>query len=315
MISCPWPIWPVAYLVHRLGVAPDAVPIPRTPMLGLKMLAYYDLPTRSGAKPTLVGTYPCIVFGTVAADSRTHAHRIYVAKGGAGKADLGIGADGKPRDPKKSARVLEGDNTSGRSVLWGDPRRAAHVVVAEGVETAAALALAFAQEIEAGEVAVASAITAAGVEAFQPYPNTARVTVAADRDEEPKPNGRPGSRRGEEAAREFGQRHHETLEVAIALPGNQGESVDWLDVRREGADAVRAGILAASPFAPAELDAADSRTARKPLIRVMGGDLADAVEASLARISHRGRCIGPRDLRSSFCDKRVDQFRCGVRCR
>ena len=121
------------------------------------------------------------------------------------------------------------------------------------------MALALAAEIEAGEVAVAAAITAGGVEAFQPYPATRRVTIAADRDEAPKPNGKPGSRRGERAAREFGLRHHETLEIAIALPGKPGESVDWLDVlRRDGADAVRAGILAASPFVPtpAELDAA-----------------------------------------------------------
>ena len=173
-------------------------------------------------------------------------------------------------------------------MLWGDPERAPQIVVAEGIETGAAVALALAAEIEAGEVAVAAAISAGGVEAFQPYPATRRVTVAADRDEAPKPNGKPGSRRGERAAREFGLRHHETLDIAIALPGKPGESVDWLDVlRRDGADAVRAGILAASPFAPtpAELDAAKLEAdaeARRPLIRVMGGDLAPAVAAALA---------------------------------
>jgi hypothetical protein len=241
---------PLAYLAHRLGVAADAVPTPSTPMVGLKSLGYYDPPPfGSQTKPKLVGEFPCAVFGTVAADGRTHAHRIYLAPGGAGKADLGAGSDGHPRDPKKSAKILDGDNTSGRSVLWGDPERAPHVIIAEGIETGAAVALALAAEIQSGEAAVASAITAGGVEAFQPYPATRRITIAADRDEASK-NGKHGSRRGEEAAREFGRRHHETLEIAVALPGAPGESVDWLDVlRREGADAVRAGILAASPFA------------------------------------------------------------------
>ena len=62
----------------------------------------------------------------------------------------------------------------------------------EGIETACGCRVGLRVEIEAGEAAVASAITAGGVEAFQPYPDTTRVTVAADRDEAPKPNGKPG---------------------------------------------------------------------------------------------------------------------------
>ncbi len=244
---------PVAYLAHRLGVAVEDVPIPSTPMVGLRALGYYDpTPPGSRAKPKLVGEFACCVFGTISSDGRTHAHRIYVAEGGAGKACLGNGADDRPRDPKKSAKIIDDDNTSGRSVLWGNANPASHIVVAEGIETGAAIALALAADIEAGETAVASAITAGGVEAFQPFPATRRVTIAADRDEAPKPNGKPGSRRGEQAAREFCQRHYKALEVAIALPGRPGESVDWLDVlRRDGVDAVRAGILAARPFAQA----------------------------------------------------------------
>ena len=69
------------------------------------------------------------MFGTVAADGRTHAHRIYLAPGGAGKADLGSGPDGQPRDPKKSARIIGDDNTSGCSVLWGDPERAPWIIL------------------------------------------------------------------------------------------------------------------------------------------------------------------------------------------
>ena len=257
---------PLAYLAHRLGVAAEAVPIPRTPMLGLKTLGYYDPPMPgSRAKPKLVASFPCAVFGTASADGRTHAYRIYLAPGGAGKADLGIGPNGHLRDPKKSARVLGDDNTAGRAVLWGDAERAPHIILSEGIETAAAVALAMAAEVAAGEVAVAAAISATGVEAFQLYPNTARVTIAADRDEAAKPDGKPGSRRGERAARTFGLKHHDRIKVAVSLPGASGESVDWLDVLvRDGAEAVRAGILAAEPFVPtpAELDEASQARCR-----------------------------------------------------
>ena len=253
---------PLAYLAHRLGVTAEAVPIPSTPMVGLKALGYYDAPLRgSRAKPTLVGKYPCAVFGTVAADGRTHAHRVYLAPGGAGKADLGTGPDGRPRNPKKSARIIGVDNTAGRSVLWGDPERAPHIIVTEGIETGAAVALAMSAEIAAGEVVVAAAISANGVEAFQPYPATKRITVAADRDEAAKTKGAPASRRGERAACEFGLRHHESLAISIALPGKPGESADWLDVlRRDGIQAMRAGLTAASPFFPAQAELDDRAT-------------------------------------------------------
>ncbi len=243
---------PVAYLAHRLGAGVEAVPSPDTAMVGLKALGYYDPPPAgSKAKPNLVGDFPCAVFGTVAADGRTHAHRIYVAPGGAGKADLGPGLDGRPREPKKSAKLTGDKPITGCAVLWGDPSHAPHLVVTEGIETGAAVALALSDEIKAGGIAVAAAISATGVEAFQPYPVTVHVTVAADRDEAAKGNGRPGSRRGEGAARNFGLKHHERLKVAIAIPGNSGESVDWLDVLvQHGRDAVRQGILAAAPFVP-----------------------------------------------------------------
>jgi hypothetical protein len=198
---------PKAYLGHRLGVPLNAVPIPTTPMIGLIALGYDDpLPRGSKAKPKPIGDFPCAVFGTVGADSGTHAHRIYVEPGGAGKADLGIGPDGRPRNPKKSAKILEDDYTAGRSVLWGDPTTAPHIVITEG--TGAAVAVALAAEIEVGQIAVAAAITAAGIEAFQSYPATVSVTIAADRDEAPADGGRPGSHRGEKAARDFGLKAH-----------------------------------------------------------------------------------------------------------
>ena len=50
---------PLAYLAHRLGVAVDAVPIPSTPIVGLKALGYYDPPPPgSQAKPKLVRRIP-----------------------------------------------------------------------------------------------------------------------------------------------------------------------------------------------------------------------------------------------------------------
>jgi phage/plasmid primase-like uncharacterized protein len=250
---------PIAYLAHRLGVAPDAVPVPRTPIAGLKALGYYDPPPQgSKAKPKLVGEFPTAVFGTVAADGRTHAHRIYLAPRGVGKANLGTDPTGRARNPKKSARVIGNDNTAGRSVVWGDPAIAPHIILAEGIETGAAIALAMQAEITANEIAVAAAITAGGVEAFIPYPATARITIGTDRDEGEK-DGKPGSRRGERAARACGIRHHEQLTIDIALPGAPGESVDWLDVLlRDRIDAVRAGLQRAAPFVPSqeELDAA-----------------------------------------------------------
>jgi Domain of unknown function (DUF927)/Toprim domain len=248
-----------AYPAFRLGTPPDEVPMPSTPVAGWRALAYYDPPGRKGGKPKLVGHFPCVVFGTVAPDGRRHAHRIYVAPGGQGKAELGTRSDGRPRDPKKSAKLRDGQSAAGCAVLWGAPAIARHLVLAEGIETAAALAFAHRAEIEANELAIAAALSASGISSFEPWPVTRRVTVAADRDE-----GRPaddrGHRAGERAAREFALRHHEQLEVQIALPGQPGEDIDWLDVlRREGVDAVRAGLQAAPRYVPTSREIEDAR--------------------------------------------------------
>ncbi len=250
---------PRAYLAHRLGIAPAAVLMPYTACVGWKAASYWEAPAKGTGKPVEVGQFPCAVFATVAADGERHAHRIFLAPGGAGKADLGTGANGKPRDPKKSAKApVDGVSTAGRSVIWGNTEKAAHVVVTEGIETGAAVAHAFRREIEAGEIAVAAAISASGVAAWQPWPATRKVTIAADRDEAPKA-GRPlPSKAGEKAAREFGMRRQDegsTIEVRIALPGAGGTATDWLDVIvADGVDAVRTGINAAKPFKPTEAE-------------------------------------------------------------
>jgi Toprim domain len=239
-----------SYLAYRLDVPPDQVPLPSTPVAGWRALAYYDAPARQGGRPKLVGQYPCVVFGTRASDGRSHAHRIYVAVGGAGKAALGVGPAGHPRNPKKSAKLAAGQSAAGCAVLWGDPATASHVIVAEGIETAAALALGHRAEIEAAEIVVAAALSTSGISVFAPWPATRVVTIAADRDEH-RPEDDRGFKAGETAARAVARAHHERLEVRIALPGEPGEDVDWLDVlRRAGVDAVRAGIATASRFEP-----------------------------------------------------------------
>jgi hypothetical protein len=173
---------------------------------------------------------------------------------GCGKAELGTDARGKPRDPKKSARLLDGQpSTAGCSVVWGNPDTG-HVVVTEGIENGAAVACALREEIERGELAVLSAITAHGVEGFVPWPSTRRITVASDRDEA-KPGA--GFKRGERAARRLALRLAQ-IEVSLALPGASGEKIDWLDVLLgEGLAAVRAGILAAAVVVPSPEDIAE----------------------------------------------------------
>jgi hypothetical protein len=253
---------PFVYLAARLDIAENDVPRPSTRVVGLRSLSYYDPPAKKDEKPILVGEWPCAVFGTVAADGRSHAHRIYLFPDGCAKAALGLGPINKPRNPKKSAKLIGDDNTAGFAVLWGDPATAPLLVLFEGIETAAAGARAFKSEIDAGEIAVAAAITAGGIEAFQPYPATRRVTIGADRDEAPK-GDKPGNRRGEIAARAFGLKHHEQIEVQIALPGNPGEKADWLDIfRRGGANAVRNGILSGAPFVPTDEEIGTAESAK-----------------------------------------------------
>jgi phage/plasmid primase-like uncharacterized protein len=216
--------------------------------VGLKSLAYFDPPRRANGKPVHVGDFPAAVFETLNRDGKRHAHRIYLAPGGAEKAELGLTSDGQRRKPKKSAKKIADESTSGCSVIWGDPSNAETEIIVEGIETGAAVALAFESEITSRNVAVAACITADGVETFKHWPAARHIIVGADRDEVSK-DARPPTRRGEIAAHKFARLHHREIAVSIALPGKSGEKVDWLDMlRREGIDALRAGILAAVPF-------------------------------------------------------------------
>ena len=272
-----------SYLACRLGVPADEVLMPSTPAVGWRELPYYDPPAQKNDSPKLVGRYPCIVFGTISLDGRQQAHRIHVAADGAGKADLGVAPDGRPRDPKKSARLKKGQSAAGCAVLWGDPAKASHLLLAEGIETAAALALAHRAEVAVGDVVVAGALSTGGIRTFVPWPATRMVTIAADRDES-KPKDDRSFKAGESAARAFAHGHHERLEIRIALPGDPGEGVDWLDVlRRAGVDAVRTGIAAASRFEPPARKAASG--AGETEVEASG----DATEAALREIVTRAR--------------------------
>jgi Domain of unknown function (DUF927)/Toprim domain/CHC2 zinc finger len=242
---------PFIYLASRLDIDPAELPRPTTRVAGIKSLEYFDPPASEGAKPKVVGSWPCAVFGTRAVDGREHAHRIYLAPDGRNKANVGEVRDGVIRDPKKSARLVDGQpSVAGCATLWGDPARAPHLVITEGIETGASVAYSFRDEIDNADVAVAAAISAGGVEASAPWPATKSITVAADRDEG-KQGG--GYQRGEKAARRFAAKHFREIEIRIALPGQAGESVDWLDIlRREEVEAVRCGIHNAVPFKPSD---------------------------------------------------------------
>ncbi|MDP4026330.1 DUF927 domain-containing protein [Methylobacterium sp. NEAU 140] len=265
---------PRAYLAHRLGIEADTVLMPTTPAVGLRALGYYDPPKGKGTgKPVHVGDYPCAVYGQTDAAGRQHAHRIYLKAEGRGKADLGMAANGTVREAKKSAKRVGEESTAGRVVTWGDPARSPWCIIAEGIETASAVAHAFRQEIEAKALYVAAGVNAGGIEAFAPWPETRRVTVAADRDEMAKITAPNPSRRGERAARTFGVRHHEQVAVAYALAGEPGSATDWLDIHTAGGpDAVRAGILAAQAFEPTAQEADGERD------RVEGLDELQRVE-------------------------------------
>lgn len=244
---------PQAYLAHRLEMEPADVLMPSTRCVGIKRLAYWVPPQQQGGNPEHIGDHPCAVFETKGLKGQWHALRIYLAPDGTGKADLGRGPNGSRRDPKKSAKKRKGQKTAGLSVSWGDPTKAPHIIISEGIETGAAIAQVFRPEIKDGSVAVAATISAAGMRAFTPRPETKTVTVAADRDEEDdrSKNGKAG----EKAARAFAAKHHESVDVRIALPGKPGRKIDWLDVfLSDGAESVRHGILDATPFAPSAED-------------------------------------------------------------
>jgi hypothetical protein len=291
------------YLAHRLGLEPNMVPRPLTKVVGIRQLAYFDAPRQKGEKPLHVGDFPAAVFETIDRNDGRHAHRIYLAFAGLGKAELGHSADGTRRDPKKSARKIGNEKTTGRSVIWGDPSKAETAIICEGIETAAAVAFAVNTEITSGTVMVAACITATGIEAFQPWPAVKRVIVGADRDEFSGQGDAP-SRRGVIAAQKFAQLHHTEISISIALPGRPGEKIDWLDLlRREGVEAVRRGIYEAVSFeAHSQDNSPESKEDRRAGEGAKQADVIIRLARERAQLFHT-----PEG--TSFADVRVEGHR------
>ena len=59
---------PFDYIGARLGTDPADVPRPATQVEGIKSLEYFARLTGRRAKAKMVGSWPCAVFGKVAAD-------------------------------------------------------------------------------------------------------------------------------------------------------------------------------------------------------------------------------------------------------
>ena len=214
-----------------------------------------------------------------------------------------VRSNGQRREQKKSARKTLDESTAGRGVVWGDSSGAELELIFEGIETAAAAALAFQTEIAAGKTMIAACITAGGIEAFKPWPSAKRIIVGADRDETCN-GGRPSTRRGEVAARKFADLHHRQIAISIALPGKSGEKLDWLDLlRRDGVEAVRDGILAAVPFEPDRgdnpPDAKDERCKHKGMKQA---DIAINLARENAELFHTADG-------TAFADIRVENHR------
>jgi len=264
----------VGYLRSRLGREPV---MPSTKTVGWTNFPYFET-SDTADRPVHVGDWPCAAFETISADGRVHAHRIYVGPDGDGKADLG-----KKRDPKKSASKSDpSDNVSGCSVIWGDPTTAPICILCEGIETAAAVAWVVREAIGQGKVYVAAAISASGMASFIPWPATGTVIVAADRDEN-KPKGKQGYRAGEKAARSFCAVHYGKIELETALPGNDGENADFLDMLlNDGEEAVRDRLDEGGEYEPRD----DDRRPTRPRM---------TIEMEASRI----------DLRVAECEKAI----------
>jgi len=232
------------YLASRLECDPL---MPSTKIVGWTSFPYFEA---GNDKPVHVGDWSIAAFETVSADGRTHAHRIYLDEDGRGKANLGKG-----RDPKKSAtKASPDDNVSGCSVLWGDPTTAPICIICEGIETGAAIAVSVQESIGKGMVSVAAALSTSGIIGFIPWPATERLIIAADRDED-KPKDKKGYQAGEKAARSLCIKYYEKLDMEISLPGDKGETVDFLDMMlSDGVEAVRDRLNDGYDFEPREDD-------------------------------------------------------------
>lgn len=240
------------YLAARLGIDPAEVIMPTTPYVGLRELEFYDPPDKRNNR-LLVGRFPCAVFGMVDTKGEVvGAIRVYLSPDGKTKADLGNDADGNKRKVKPFAR----GNQSGGEVLFGNPETATVKATCEGVETGASIFHA-AMAHHDGRVLVGCGGTATGMAATGRQPNIIKLVAACDRDERQKHPDKPASQAGLRYGRQLASNHYESVAVSIALPGDAGESVDWLDIlHRDGVDAVYNGVFRdCKPYEPTDDDA------------------------------------------------------------
>ena len=236
------------YMSRRLGVPRDLVPAPATPFVGISSLEYFDQSNGADGKTRKpLCSLPCLVFGMVNHNGDlTGAIRIYLDPTGKDKASLGLDSDGNPRRVKPFTPGTK----SGGEIQFGNPKTATVKVCCEGVETGAAVAVA-AKADRDDRVLIACAGTASFMAALDRQPGIVRMIAACDRDEAQRTPDKPPSKAGEKAGVTLLTKHHEDVSAALALPGNPGEKVDWLDIlRRDGASAVWSGINEAPAFEP-----------------------------------------------------------------
>ena len=224
--------------------------MPSTPVVGWR-----ELPTtirrRRRETSRLVGRHPCVVFGTVAPDGRRHAHRIYVAptapaKPSSALARMDVRAIRRSRPLRPRVRAPPAASCSGAI------RRRRHTCCSRRVSRPRLPSRSHTRPRSRPARSLVPRPCRPAASGLRALAGDPRVTIAADRDEA-RPQDDRGFKAGEKAARAFALAHHERLEVRIALPGDPGEDVDWLDVlRRAGVEAVRIGIAGAQRFEPAD---------------------------------------------------------------
>jgi putative DNA primase/helicase len=246
---------PRIYLGFRLGLPATEVVMPTTPVAGWRELGYFD-----GDPKRPVGKFPAAVFALISPDGRSHAQRIYLASGGQGKAEIPPREDGTRRDPKKAVPLPKDERIDGQCVYWGDPATAPTAIVAEGIETAQAVAQAHVVQIALDRVAIVATVSASWMPQWKPWPANKIATIVADRDEDSERTGQ-SLKQGERAAHKLAEKLMAMgLRVALALPGAPGSNCDALDLWKSGgADAVRALIGAAQLWSPEQAKDPDPR--------------------------------------------------------
>ena len=283
-----------SYLAHRLGVPPDQVPMPSTPVVGWRELPYYDPPAKKGGKPKLVGRHPCVVFGTVAPDGRqaraSHLcrRRQAPAKPSSASAPTDVRATRRSRPGWRPGRAPPAAPCSGairqrRRTCCS--RRGSRRRLPSRWRTGPRSRPASSRSPRPCRPA-ASGPSCPG---RRPGRSRSRPTATRTSREDDR-----GFKAGEKAARAFALAHHERLEVRIALPGDPGEDVDWLDVlRRAGVEAVRTGIAARSAVRAASRGSRADRDAERSC-----RTREDDIEAALREIVDRAQGRSERSVRA-----------------